>query len=110
CRADDKVLVLVEKRRPVYIPNVFNPSGQQNTRFYIQAGEGIEEVEVFEVFNRWGERVFRRENFQPNDPSLGWDGNFRTRPVDPEVLVYYAKIRFNDGITLLYKGDVTLVR
>jgi hypothetical protein len=110
CRAEDKVLVLVEKRRPVYIPNVFNPSGEQNTRFYIQAGEGIEEVEVFEVFNRWGERVFKRENFQPNDPSLGWDGTFRSRPVDPEVLVYYAKIRFNDGITLLYKGDVTLVR
>jgi hypothetical protein len=110
CRAEDKVLVLVEKRRPVYIPNVFAPAGEQNTRFYIQTGDGIEEIEIFEVFNRWGERVFRRENFQPNDPSLGWDGNFRDRPANPEVFVYYAKIRFNDGITILYKGDVTLMR
>lgn len=110
CRAEDKVLVLVEKRRPVYIPNVFAPAGDQNTRFYIQAGEGIEEIEIFEVFNRWGERVFIRENFQPNDPSLGWDGNFRNRPANPEVFVYYARIRFNDGITILYKGDVTLLR
>lgn len=110
CRAQDQILVLVEKRRPVYIPNVFAPKGDQNTRFYIQAGEGIESVEIFEVFNRWGERVFIQENFQPNDPSLGWDGNFRNRPANPEVFVYYARIRFNDGITLLYKGDVTLVR
>jgi hypothetical protein len=110
CRAEDKVLVLVEKRRPVYIPNVFAPTGEQNTRFYIQSGEGIEEIEVFEVFNRWGERVFKRESFQPNDPSLGWDGTFNSRILDPQVLVYYAKIRFNDGITLLYKGDVTLLR
>jgi hypothetical protein len=110
CRAEDKVLVLVEKRRPVYIPNAFAPAGEQNTRFYIQTGEGIEEIEIFEVFNRWGERVFRRENFQPNDPSLGWDGMFRDKPANPEVFVYYAKIRFNDGITILYKGDVTLMR
>lgn len=110
CKAEDKVLVLVEKRRPVYIPNVFHPNGEQNTRFYIQVGEGIEEIEAFEVFNRWGERVFSRFNFQPNDPSLGWDGVFRNKPANPEVFVYYAKIRFNDGITLLYKGDVTLMR
>ena len=110
CTAEDKVLVLVEKRRPVYIPNVFAPDGEQNTRFYIQAGDGIEEIEVFEVFNRWGERVFVNENFLPNDPSEGWDGNFRSRPANPEVFVYYAKIRFQDGITILYKGDVTLLR
>ena len=110
CQAVDKVLVLVEKRRPVYIPTAFAPQGEQNTRFYIQSGEGIEEIEVFEVFNRWGEQVFKRENFQPNDPSLGWDGNIRNRPANPEVFVYYAKIRFNDGITILYKGDVTLLR
>lgn len=110
CRAEDKVLVLVEKRRPVYIPNVFSPAGDENNRFYIQTGVGIEEIEVFEVFNRWGERVFRRANFQPNDPSLGWDGTIRNQPANPEVFVYYARIRFDDGIQILYKGDVTLLR
>ncbi len=110
CRAEDKVLVLVEKRRPVYIPNVFHPGGDQNTRFYIQAGDGVEEIEVLEVFNRWGERVFRGDGLPPNDPSVGWDGTFRDKPANPEVFVYYARIRFNDGITILYKGDVTLMR
>ena len=63
-----------------------------------------------QIFNRWGERVFVNEGFLPNDPSQGWDGNIRDRPANPEVFVYYAKIRFNDGITILYKGDVTLMR
>ncbi|MCF8237034.1 MAG: gliding motility-associated C-terminal domain-containing protein [Saprospiraceae bacterium] len=110
CRAEDKVLVLVEKRRPIYIPNVFSPNGEQNTRFFIQSGAGVEEIEKMEIFNRWGERVFINEGFLPNDPSEGWDGNIRNRPANPEVFVYYAKIRFNDGITILYKGDVTLMR
>lgn len=110
CRAEDKILVLVEKRRPIYIPNVFSPNGEQNTRFFIQSGAGVEEIEKMEIFNRWGERVFVNEGFLPNDPSEGWDGNIRDRPANPEVFVYYAKIRFNDGITILYKGDVTLMR
>lgn len=110
CKAEDKVLVLVEKRRPVYIPNVFHPDGDQNTRFYIQTGEGITEIEAFEVFNRWGELVYSQFGFQPNDPSLGWDGYFRGKPANPEVYVYYARVRFNDGISLLYKGDVVLVK
>lgn len=110
CRAEDKILVLVEKRRPIYIPNVFSPNGEQNTRFFIQSGAGVEEIEKMEIFTRWGERVFVREGFLPNDPSQGWDGNIRDQPANPEVFVYYAKIRFNDGITILYKGDVTLMR
>ena len=34
----------------------------------------------------------------------------RGEPANPEVFVYYAKIRFDDGVTILYKGDVTLMR
>lgn len=110
CRAEDKVLVLVEKRRPIYIPNAFHPGGEQNTRFYIQSGQGITEIEKMEVFNRWGERIWVNEGFQPNDPAEGWDGTIRGEPANPEVFVYYAKIRFDDGVTILYKGDVTLMR
>ncbi|MBK7343736.1 MAG: gliding motility-associated C-terminal domain-containing protein [Saprospiraceae bacterium] len=110
CRAVDQILVLVEKRRPIFIPTAFHPGGEQNTRFYIQTGDGITEIEKMEVFNRWGERVWSNESFQPNDPAQGWDGMIRGEPANPEVFVYYAKILFDDGVTILYKGDVTLMR
>lgn len=110
CRAEDKILVLVEKRRPIFIPTAFHPGGEQNTRFYIQTGDGITEILQMEVFNRWGERVWSNTSFQPNDPAQGWDGNVRGEPANPEVFVYYAKILFDDGVTILYKGDVTLMR
>ncbi|MCF8237780.1 MAG: gliding motility-associated C-terminal domain-containing protein [Saprospiraceae bacterium] len=110
CRAEDQILVLVEKRRPIFIPTAFHPGGEQNTRFYIQTGQGITQIEKMEVFNRWGERVWVNEGFQPNDPAEGWDGNVRGEPANPEVFVYYAKILFDDGVTILYKGDVTLMR
>ena len=110
CRAEDRLLVVVEKDRPVYIPNVFHPGGAENIRFFVQAGPGVEEVELLEVFDRWGERVFTAQGMPPNQPDLGWDGAVGGTPASQDVYVYYARIRFEDGITILYKGDVTLLR
>ena len=60
--------------------------------------------------DRWGEIVFENENFNPNDPGSGWDGNFRGQPMNPEVFVYYAEIEFIDGAVEEFKGDIFLVR
>jgi hypothetical protein len=54
--------------------------------------------------------VFTDKDFQPNDPSHGWDGRHKGQLLVPAVFVYYAEIRLIDGRVLLYKGDVTLVR
>ena len=68
------------------------------------------EIKSFLVFNRWGETVFERYNFQPNDPSLGWDGRFRGQMMNAAVFVYYLEVEFIDGETELFKGDVMLMR
>ncbi|MEO1713345.1 MAG: gliding motility-associated C-terminal domain-containing protein, partial [Bacteroidota bacterium] len=77
----------------------------------IQAATGqIAKVNAFMVFNRWGEAVFNLQEFAPNDPANGWNGQFRGRELDPGVFVYWAEIELINGDTKLYKGDVTLVR
>ncbi len=71
---------------------------------------GVKQVKLFQIYSRWGEQVFTRENFQPNDASLGWDGRFRGADMNPAVFVYYAVVEFIDGQEVLYKGDVTVER
>jgi hypothetical protein len=73
-------------------------------------GDQIEKVDNFQIFDRWGSMVFTDKDFQPNDPSHGWDGRHKGQLLVPAVFVYYAEIRLIDGRVLLYKGDVTLVR
>ena len=114
CRASDLLTVFVSKERPIYIPNAFSPNGDGlNDIFQIYAKHGIvKEVKKFIVFDRWGEVVFERTNFQPNnqtDVDNGWDGFFKGDALNPAVFVYYAEIEFEDGWVELYKGDVTLV-
>ena len=82
-----------------------------NARFMIFANNKyVTEIQDFEIFNRWGDIMYKLTNFQPNDPALGWDGTFRGKPLDPGVYVYWAKVKFVDGTVEVFKGDVTLIR
>ena len=111
CVVHDEILITVVKDRNIYIPNVFSPNGDgQNDKFMIFADASVEEVLIFRIFDRWGEFIYEAANFQPNDPSHGWDGTFKGKILHPEVFTYYAKVAFIDGDVSLIKGDVTIIR
>jgi hypothetical protein len=73
-------------------------------------GESVVQVKQFALFSRWGETVFAFYNFPPNDLSLGWDGSHRGKQLDPGVFTWFAEVEFIDGETLIFEGDVSLVR
>ena len=54
--------------------------------------------------------MFEAFNFQPNDPSQGWDGKLKGQKCNPAVYVYWAEVELFDGTRQIVKGDVTLVR
>ncbi|MEL6864896.1 MAG: gliding motility-associated C-terminal domain-containing protein [Bacteroidota bacterium] len=111
CSVTDDIVITVDRTPNVFIPNVFSPNGDGNNEvFFINAGIDIAEVEVFNIFNRWGANIFEGRNFQPNDPAHGWDGTFKGEELDPAVFVYFAKLRQVDGEIIIFKGDVTLIR
>lgn len=112
CRATDQTNILVRREREVYIPAAFSPNGDATNDVFTVLGDPdkIEEVEEFLVFDRWGETIFENYNFQPNEPAQGWDGNHRGEPLNPQVLVYHAVVRFRDGERKVFKGDITLIR
>jgi gliding motility-associated-like protein len=111
CTATDNIQIFVEKPREVFIPNVFSPNNDgQNDIFMIFAGDDVQKVNSFIVFNRWGETMFEVYNFQPNSPAYGWNGTHRSREMNTGVYVFLAEVEFIDGEVVMFKGDVTLVR
>ena len=70
----------------------------------------VKEIKTFMIFDRWGNQVFGREAFQPNDPNYGWDGNFEGRPLNAAVFAFYAEVEFVDGWIEMIEGDITLMR
>ena len=114
CSGVGSVVVNVDPNRNVYIPNVFIPANASglNDHFNVNVGLGVELVNFMRVYNRWGELMYQREKFIPNNDNLseGWDGRYKGDFVNPGVFVYLAEVRFLDGRVLLYRGDVTVVR
>jgi hypothetical protein len=113
CKAVDDRLLVVNKERYVFVPNVFAPDNTAdggNDIFTVFGGEDVEAVKSLRVFNRWGKAVFENQDFAPNDPTAGWDGRVKGDKAEPAVFVYIAEVLFKDGETVQYRGDVTLVR
>jgi len=112
CKDEDDVTVFVDRRKHVYVPNVFSPNGDgSNEVFHIFSKPGVvKNVKSFLIFSRWGELVSKHENFLPNNPAFGWDGKFDGKPMDPAVFVWFAEIEFVDRQTVLFEGGVKLMR
>jgi subtilisin-like proprotein convertase family protein len=109
CDSTLYVRVRFDNRTQVYVPNVI--SLNSNTPYLtIYGGADLAEIELFQVYTRWGDEVFRRAGFAPNQAELGWDGLQRGKALNPGVYVYQAVVRFIDGTTALVTGDVALVR
>lgn len=113
CEATDDRLVVVDKERYVFVPNVFEPENATdsgNNYFTVFGGTDVELVKSLRVFNRWGKAVFEKFDFAPNEPVEGWDGKIQDDQAQPAVFIYLAEVLFKDGETVQYRGDVTLVR
>ena len=111
CSATDERTIVVEKGRQVFIPNVFAPdSPSDNSVFRIYCGSDVERIHTFRVYNRWGKSILELNDIAPNDPATGWDGRVDGELAQPAVFVYFAEIKFKDGETEQFRGDVTLVR
>jgi len=112
CKAVDDRVVIVDKTRLVYVPNVVYPeSSEGNEIMRISVGQDVERVNSFQVYDRWGAAVFERRNFLPDANDTGaWNGTVKGDKSVPAVFVWYAEILFKDGEVEIFKGDVTVVR
>jgi gliding motility-associated-like protein len=111
CEASASVTVqVICNNGNLFIPNTFSPNSDgKNDRFYPK-GVGISRVKSLKVFNRWGEQVFSRENFNANDANLGWDGTYKGLALASDVYMYACEVVCMNNETLTFKGDVTLLR
>jgi len=111
CVAIDSVLVNVEKKRSIYIPNAFSPNYDGwNDKFTAFSNQAAKSIQLMRVYNRWGGLVYETRNIPLNDDKFGWDGFFNGKELPPDVFTYYMEIEFVDGVILPYKGDITIIK
>lgn len=90
----------------IFIPNAFTPGGSpgRNDAFGISNPFAVNDFISFEVFDRWGGRVFNAR-----DPFETWDGSFQGKPTNPGVFLYRLRYRC-EGVEKVKTGNLTLLR
>lgn len=111
CTAEDELFIKVFNARTVFIPNVFSPNDDgYNDLFRLQPGRGVEEVKLFQIFDRWGHLVFEERDILPEGFGWGWNGKKQGELMGVGTYVYYFQVRFDDGMEEVFSGDVMLLR
>jgi gliding motility-associated-like protein len=102
CSIKDSIDILV-KETVIDIPNAFAPNGANN--IFKPSKRGIVTLKSFNIYNRWGQKVFESANIDN-----GWDGTFNDKPQPMGVYVYTIEAVTDSGRTFTQQGNVTLLR
>ena len=66
---------------------------------------GIVTDYTMEIFNRWGERVFKT-----NSLLAGWDGMYKGAFQPTGTFIYFIRYKSGQNISKQQKGIITLIR
>ena len=111
CKSTDQLTVFVLcDGANVFIPNTFSPNGSGTNDIFYPRGSGLFKIKLLRIFNRWGEVVFEKVNFSPNDPNAGWDGTFKGQKLTSDVYVYTAELLCENNTSLIVNGNIALLR
>lgn len=100
--------VLVIRDRAYYLPTIFSPNADGvNDYLRVYPGEGVQEVRMFRVYDRWGGQVY---DSAQDAAGKGWDGTLGGQPLPSGVYAVFFEVVFLDGLSLQGSQGVTLVR
>lgn len=112
CLRSDEVIVYVIEKAKFFLPNVFSPNGDGiNDEIRIFPTPGMARVVQWIIFDRWGNAVYGKTNFDPFDTSVFWNGLTTTgETANPGVFPYLLEIQLINGNRELLHGNITLIR
>lgn len=96
--------VRVNPTTAFHVPSTFTPNGDGiNEEFFFEGMFVQEEEFIFEIYNRWGVKIYSTESFQP------WDGKQFGEPLKQDVYLYSFQYKDYSGRKHRVKGEVILL-
>jgi gliding motility-associated-like protein len=107
CIVYDSLLVKVANETNIHVPKGFSPNGDGRNDLLYPILVGIEQLNYFRVYNRWGNLVYELRSMQTN---MGWDGRYKGLAQPMEGYVWVAEGVDVLGKTIRTKGSTLLIR
>jgi gliding motility-associated-like protein len=111
CIASDTVTIRLScSENAIHIPNAFTPNHDGNNDLFYPVGRGVKTVRYFQVYSRWGQLIFSKQDFPAGDPAFGWDGTLNGTNQPAGTYVFMVGIECFTGESFMLKGTVELLR
>jgi len=108
CIGFDIINIFVKEIDLVF-PNIIKTNTFENSIFTINNISGIETVNSFEVFDRWGNLVYVQKDVLPED--LKWNGKFNgITDLNQDVYLFVLQLTTTNNTKKTYFGDITVIR
>ena len=105
CKTVDTQLVRVFVLPDIQVPTAFTPNGDGHNDGLDVFTIGIEKLNFFRIFNRWGQLLY-----ESTDPRKKWDGTYHTVKQPPETYVWIAEGIDKRGNVINRRGQFILIR
>jgi gliding motility-associated-like protein len=89
----------------VFVPTAFTPNGDGRNDLLKPIAAGMQQIEYFNVYNRWGKLIFTSSK-----SGVGWDGTINGQRQGSGTYIWVVKAVDYTGQAYLKKGTVTLIR
>ncbi|MCW3089669.1 MAG: hypothetical protein JWP81_738 [Ferruginibacter sp.] len=107
CYDYDSIHVKVYKvAAGIYVPTAFTPNNDGRNDFFRPVSLGLKSLDMFRVYNRWGQQLYSDINIE----SQGWDGTFKGNKQEPATYVWYAEGTDYRNQKINRRGYVVLIR
>lgn len=105
-------VICLNGQSQIHVPNAFTPNGDGKndvfrpvTIFGYNQTDNAFKMYRFEVFNRWGERIF-----ETNKIEEGWDGTYMGEKVESGMFMYQIRFFGLDHKVFMKEGSFLLMR
>ncbi|HRG69552.1 MAG: gliding motility-associated C-terminal domain-containing protein [Saprospiraceae bacterium] len=110
CEKQYVLQLVVIDNNSVYVPTSFSPNGDGINDWYYPQSRESKQLTNFQIFDRWGNRVYNKSNIKTNEETEGWNGRINNQLAGVGVYVCYMEWLNPDGSFVKKTYDLTLVR
>jgi len=94
----------------LHVPNAFTPNNDGQNDTFLPVSDAAMKVKSMQIFDRWGNLIWKNGNFGLNDKQKGWDGTYRGQLVPLGTFAYIIDVICDNGESYFFKGTVTVIR
>ena len=110
CIARDEIDIAITRDQQFLVPTAFTPNGDGVNDFLTCHTKNEARVNYFRVYDRWGGLIYEKQTGYSNRPNTGWDGYAKGKKMPAGTYIWTASVSFDNGESIDFKGQTTLIR